>query len=457
MILYSVSIAILGIVPALLLFAASRLDRSHTIAHPLRVIAWVVLLGYSLKSFYLAYAVSAGAPFRTQEFTTDYLYIGQLMVILATLAFILGFGIASRMKVARITRLSLTLRSFNTPIYWAVFLLAVGGVAALFYLKGLHLQLASLRFQAAKFFVSEESGTRSSLGFLLVGADILVVFFLYYVGLGGRLLRINLYLPAIMLVALNYFLSSQRTGVVIIIVGTILVGRVGLFNVLSRFGRRRLVLVSAIFLILSSASFIRQGQGEVTLSDINIVESVEATAEHVFEGIYALDPSKLTGIVLRHEEFLFGQSFAMFLVAPIPRVLWPGKPNVRLGPYVAQELLDYRNESGAPPSGVGEFYINFGWTGVALGMLLLGGLAALARSLYYEAEDPNIGRVRYALGMLILIFFIIGDFSYAALFIIKYSFAAIVCEAYWRNRSQPNKIQVMEPVQEPMVTNTSRF
>ena len=247
----------------------------------------------------------------------------------------------------------------------------------------------------------------------------------------GRITRPNLYLPAVVFVALTYFLSSQRFGVLIILIGAVLVSRRSLLSLTSKASLKKLVYIGSIMAVLSTASFIRAERSDVSLSDLSISAGIEATLQDAFYGAYAIDPAKLTGIVLRNQEFLLGQSFVMVFVAPIPRVMWPSKPAVRIGPYVAQEILDYGNNSGAPPSAFGEFYINFGWLGVVIGSFLIGVGAAFVRSFCLAASDPGLGRVRYALLMICLINFLIGDFTYAALFVVKYGLAIVVCEWYW--------------------------
>ena len=129
---------------------------------------------------------------------------------------------------------------------------------------------------------------------------------------------------------------------------------------------------------------------------------------------------------------MLGESFLMFFVAPIPRVIWSEKPSVRLGPYVAQALLDFNNNSGAPPSAVGEFYINFGISGVILGMFFLGGLLRILFATYLMSSDTKFSRIRYALSIMIIIHFLIGDFTYAILYVFKYGIAMAICERFWR-------------------------
>lgn len=421
---------LLGILPPALLILLAKFDRKYDLPNPLRVVAWVLIFGYTLKSLYLPYAIGRGLPFITDHFTRNYIPLGQFAVLLATLCFAFGYMLTGRTRLHTRSFKGNVPRKLGTLLYWPVFVLAITGVALVFYLKGLYLQILNLQFAGVKFFVDEE-GNKSSLGFLLLGSDLLLVYFLYYLAFGRGLLRPNVYLPAIVFVSLNFFLSSQRTGVLIIIIGAILVGRVGFFKFTSKTALKRLTFVGLTLAILSMASYIRNESNDVSASDLSISAGIEITLTQTFYGTYAIDPAKLTGIILHEHSYLLGQSFLMFIIAPIPKILWPEKPPVRLGPYVAQELLDYNNESGSPPSAIGEFYINFSWLGVVLGMFFLGALACLVRNTVAMSRFGEFNRVRYALFLLILIDFLIGDFSYAILFVIKYGFADWVCSSYW--------------------------
>lgn len=438
---FLLGIALLAILPPLLLFGTAKFSKLDTVAHPLRVMAWVLLIAYTFKSLYLVYAIPAGVDFRTGYFTADYIHLGQLMALLGVIFMILGYFAATQLSI-RLPSFNLgPLRRFVASFYWPIFALSLFGVAVVFYLKGLHTNLMNLQFTANKFHISEATGTRSSLGFALLGADIIVVYFLYYLTFAKRVIPYSVYVFAVAFVALNFFMSSQRMGVIIIVMGALLVAKTNLFDLRTRQAWIRLITIGLVISVLSVASSIRQERREVGLSELSVTAGIQATIDHAFKGLYAIDPSKLTGIALRHDEYLYGQSFLMFIVAPIPRVLWPDKPNVRIGPYVAQDLLDFRNNSGTPPSAIGEFYINFGWVGIALGMMIFGALLANIRKGYSSAQDKEQGRVKYALAIMVMIYFMIGDFSYAMLFFIKYSFASFICQSYWAQKPKPRIIK----------------
>jgi hypothetical protein len=76
-----------------------------------------------------------------------------------------------------------------------------------------------------------------------------------------------------------------------------------------------------------------------------------------------------------------GHTLSPLITALIPRLIWPTKPDVQAGQVMNQEFhVSESADTYISPSHLGELYWNFGWTGIALGMpiigLLLGTVAA---------------------------------------------------------------------------------
>ena len=70
-----------------------------------------------------------------------------------------------------------------------------------------------------------------------------------------------------------------------------------------------------------------------------------------------------------------GWTLGLFFVAFIPRVLWPGKPNIQLGKWIAHTYGGGGAIEDVPyiaPTQLGEYYVNFGLIGVIGGMFLIG-------------------------------------------------------------------------------------
>ncbi len=86
------------------------------------------------------------------------------------------------------------------------------------------------------------------------------------------------------------------------------------------------------------------------------------------------------------------------VVRPVPRILWPGKP---IDPgFSLPEFLGYKGVSYSMSS-IGEWYMAFGWWGVAGGGLLFGILARWWTQLFDQSETPT-GIAVYGMGLMAL-------------------------------------------------------
>jgi hypothetical protein len=71
--------------------------------------------------------------------------------------------------------------------------------------------------------------------------------------------------------------------------------------------------------------------------------------------------------------FQGGWSLAYIPAAYVPRLIWPGKPKFITGQWVTDNFgygPEIRSSTGS--TWMGELYYNFGWTGIVVGMTLLG-------------------------------------------------------------------------------------
>ncbi|MBX2943816.1 MAG: hypothetical protein KF860_15870 [Cyclobacteriaceae bacterium] len=87
-------------------------------------------------------------------------------------------------------------------------------------------------------------------------------------------------------------------------------------------------------------------------------------------------------LLTRKNGFYNGETLSYFKYVFIPRFIWPDKPLIRQGQWFAVEIGNaYYNKQGKANNSVnmtvpGEFYLNFGWTGLIMGCLLFGGVMA---------------------------------------------------------------------------------
>jgi oligosaccharide repeat unit polymerase len=94
-------------------------------------------------------------------------------------------------------------------------------------------------------------------------------------------------------------------------------------------------------------------------------------------------------IPARHDYF-YGSSFAYVFIAPIPRAIWPGKPQPPVKEILYYSLYSYKAiASGRAFPNIGELYANFGMLGIILGMYLFGAIQKLLYR-YYKINQENI-------------------------------------------------------------------
>ena len=98
----------------------------------------------------------------------------------------------------------------------------------------------------------------------------------------------------------------------------------------------------------------------------------------------SLNQNDLVGAAEAHissgrADYANGETFWVALVAPIPRVLWPGKPEFGGSGNAVAEYTGYSFEAGTSV-GLGqalEFFINFGWVGEFWCFVAFGALCRL--------------------------------------------------------------------------------
>jgi oligosaccharide repeat unit polymerase len=115
--------------------------------------------------------------------------------------------------------------------------------------------------------------------------------------------------------------------------------------------------------------------------------------------------------------YQFGESLFLWVVAPIPRTMWPQKPDITYGRVIGEQIYEKRDENspggGVPPGLIAELYVNFGYFGIIPGMFIFGMLLRLFYNAFKKVRDIS----SYGLVLYIMVFIpfslklIGGDFS----------------------------------------------
>lgn len=103
--------------------------------------------------------------------------------------------------------------------------------------------------------------------------------------------------------------------------------------------------------------------------------------DYLAEGLTAtsnrLDALGITSVIVRDAgrrvPLQYGWSLSYIAISYVPRFVWPDKPLTTIGKWVTDNFGSGPGiESATGPSWIGEFYFNFGWAGIVIGMGLLG-------------------------------------------------------------------------------------
>ena len=165
-------------------------------------------------------------------------------------------------------------------------------------------------------------------------------------------------------------LSSRSTMLYPIVLGTLA------WHLL----RRRIPLRSAVVLLLTGV-VLWAGLGVWRAASQGKSIQWDFTGRHSLGGALSwnrnwMGVAKTAHIVKQIPDnipYEFGRTFALPVVAPIPRNLWRGKPIVRVGKIIGPLIYGFQGRrTGVPPGMLGEYYWNFGLPGVITGMFLMG-------------------------------------------------------------------------------------
>lgn len=127
--------------------------------------------------------------------------------------------------------------------------------------------------------------------------------------------------------------------------------------------------------------------GEKTINESTEQASSRLDLIHQLAHIYSRTPSVVP--------YQYGTTYSFFLVALIPRAIWPDKPEAGSANYFYGVNYEITTEEGGLRSTfgvglVGESFINFGWAGVILIMALQGVILSLIQFIFGERES-NLG------------------------------------------------------------------
>lgn len=224
----------------------------------------------------------------------------------------------------------------------------------------------------------------------------------------GAIRTLFLFLLFLNAIALPVYASSRLEVAFVVIVALIIYG---LVNPAGISARKVLPLVVVLISMLAVMTFLRAS----LQSNVYSAVSADALLTSATEGIvYSRNlgdmatSAHIVNSVPGSLEFQNGATIAKWLVAPIPRAIWPDKPLIAPGPIIGNVIFG-TDRSGVPPGYIGEMYLNFGVLGVVIGCLIFGQILSWIEGRFPRSAllaDPLLA-VTYA-----VVFFRFGLLAY---------------------------------------------
>ncbi len=305
------------------------------------------------------------------------LLTAQLAVFVGFLVMLVGYALPVGRSVARLfpeprhewpDRTAIGVALIGLPVGWIVYLASFFGLISGAAGTAAFDLLAQFPITAIILLglVYMRSRSRSALLLMLVLIPI-TMFFGFFTGSKGRFLE-----PLIML-GLAYVVVERRVRPSWLLAGF---AAVVLFYPAAEFYRN--VLTEG--LRRGAADMVRDPAGVLrNIAEFAagygvrewLVDGFSATLNR-FDGLGIL--ALIMQITPEHVPYQGGWTIGYIFLFWIPRAIWEGKPSITIGQWIQET---YTIGAGATETSVGctwfgELYLNFGWLGIVLGMILLG-------------------------------------------------------------------------------------
>ena len=154
--------------------------------------------------------------------------------------------------------------------------------------------------------------------------------------------------------------------------------------------KQQLIIAGVIGLsIFFLMSFLRHKDVHEAATNASVIKAVESLILNR-NGPGLSKTSHIINNIPDRLPYQYGSTFAVWLIAPIPRAIFPGKPLIHSGPIIGSTIYK-TSVSGVPPGFIAELYWNFHIPGVIFGMLALGfGLFRVYATIINSVVNPAI-------------------------------------------------------------------
>lgn len=407
----------------LILLPITRKDEKFDPAHPILMVLVSVLIGTVLRSFFIISPYESPAKFlMLMGKPPTFLLNGIIPLYIGFIFFVFGYIYPVKplkdWSSKRIYKNEVSLKKY-LPVTIIITLISMYTAYEFFKKTGVNFGALSADDLSKKRRFELEGGGYAALGYYKMVMDLIEPLFyiaLMYMLINKKKIWSFLGFLTLLLGILNLIypiIESIRTNALYVMINT------GLIIYYLKGGIKfqdliKVVVVASVILytmtILRSSNNTKRTVTEVSTNPLALMvgttnfTGVDKTAQ-IINGV----PDKLP--------YQFGESLVYWLVSPIPRTWWPGKPAISYGLIIGEKIYGKRDETdaggGIPPGFVAELYLNFGYAGIVLGMFLMGMIFKLLYNAYLQSRNKST----YAMLVFVIVFIpltlklIGGDFS----------------------------------------------
>lgn len=366
---------------------------------PMRLVAYAVLLGCFLRNIFLAFSKSERVPFLLNGMDIDY-YSGLSFLVPIFLA-LLSISYAARSRLlgsfrsGQKTNGALISLSGNSQIIIFVLGLVFGLFSIIFFVKEVGISSVSLSTISNKRPVELDGGGYTSLGHVRIlykfTEAAFYVFLISSIREQGRTIREWFFLSSLFIIfSVVPFLNSSRSEIALLFINSAII----LYFKNSLNLKKAIVGVVVVLFIVTSMGYLRA----LAQTENHYVGKRETVTESVIGSGNFLDMSRTVFIMKNsgHIDLFLGETYLYWLSGFVPRVIWPEKPNVSLGPMVKSQVYGQtvRNH-GYPPGVIGEAVLNFGSIGFLVVPVIIGFLMSFLKGAHRRAFGSDIFALIY--------------------------------------------------------------
>ena len=378
-------------------FLIAAVEAPGRLLHPLSIFGFTMLLGVAGQTIYLTHGHPAALPELLSGLSPDILNRGLLVVGVGVIALGVGYLVSSPGRVSprpgrlltRGVQLGLAKPSPRRTFWVALMVCVIAMVAFALYAPKVGLHSPSQLLSSRKRYVLTE-------GHVLVYG-----YYRFVISLTGPMFMLVTYVMVRNSISIFSRLGAVALVSLLLTAGyaTVTSSRTELFATvavaafitiaLRRREPRATTVVAVIVVAIAALTFlgglrsVDNGQASSLSSTISTNALVEnAVGNGSWMDIGPI--SVLLHCVPEAFPYQYGKTLVAILWEPIPRTLWPGKPQVRIGPLIGPRVFGYseRRVSGDPVGIVGELWLNGSVFFVVAGMVLVGAVIKWVDRLY---------------------------------------------------------------------------